>query len=74
MAIPPQVTVTGIQHVPQFDSNGNFVVVTRYTYKIGKFGPFTTDFPKGTDTEQDVEAYFVAKVAKYVNLGVIPPS
>ena len=51
MPVGTQIMILNYAEVPSVGARGNLENVLRVTIKVGDYGPFTQDFPKGTSAE-----------------------
>lgn len=65
------VHVTKVQEIPQFTPDNEIVKVIKYTFNVGKHGPFTLDYQPGADTPDVVQRDMNARVQGLVSAGVI---
>jgi hypothetical protein len=70
--ISPLVQHLLVTTTANFGPRGNPVEVVQYSYYIGDHGPFTDQFPKGTDTVDAVTAKMQENIDKLVAVGAIP--
>jgi hypothetical protein len=70
MAIPAEVKDVTVTTTVKFNRDGTTTPITRYTYFVGKHGPFYVDYPKGQDTPETVSAAMQVEVDKLKALGI----
>jgi hypothetical protein len=72
--IPSQIDVTSVLHTAVFHRDGSATPTVRFTYFVGKLGPFLHDWKVGDDTAENIDAFFQAEADKYIALGVVKAS